>query len=72
MGVKPSGRTPYRFHLTPWCDPPPEKHAGGGGEGGEGGGAGPVRGNSVTSSLLQNKKRSECYRKNTLLQLKYI
>ena len=44
----------------------------GGGGGGEGGGAGPVRGNSVTSSLLQNKKRSECYRKNTLLQLKYI
>ena len=43
-----------------------------GGEGGEDGGAGPVRGNSVTSSLLQNKKRSECYRKNTLLQLKCI
>ena len=68
MGVKPSGRTPYRFYLTPGCDPPLEKHAGGGGEEGEGWWAGTVKGNSVASSLLQNQKRSESYRKNTLLQ----
>ena len=40
-----------------------------GGEGGEDGGAGPVRGNSVTSSLLQNKKRSECYRKKYFIAI---
>ena len=42
-----------------------------GGEGGVGEWAGPVKGNSVTSSLLQNKKRSECYRNYTLLQMEY-
>ena len=58
VGVKPSGRTHYGLHLTPWCDPPLVKHAGGGGEGGVGEWAGPVKGNSVTSSLLQNNSEA--------------
>ena len=45
----------YRFHSTPRCDPPLVKHAGEGGERGEMGEcAGPVWGNSVASSLIQN------------------
>ena len=55
VGVEPSGRTFHRFHSTPRCDPPLVKHAGGGGGEGEVGEcAGPVKGNSITSSLIQN------------------
>ena len=33
--------------------------------------AGPVKGNSVTSSLLQNKSDAKVIEKNNLLQMKY-
>ena len=42
-----------------------------GGEGEVGEWAGPVKGNSVTSSLLQNKSDANVIEKNHLLQMKY-